>query len=253
VKLNRFLEAMERIAPRALALEFDNPGLLIEPDHDEISRVLVALDCSTAVAKEAADWGADLVLAHHPLFFHPVSRMAYSSSDTAAACLLLRNGIGLFAAHTNLDAATDGVNDTLCSLLGIRDAIPFDEGVGRIGSLKADVDIRKFIYDIECTLETKVKLVGDASACVSHVAVMGGSGGSSLLPAKELGADLLLTGELKHSDAIAAQAIGLNVIVAGHYETERVVLQPLIQRLQEAGFPVQYQLSRADGSPFVRL
>jgi putative NIF3 family GTP cyclohydrolase 1 type 2 len=82
---------------------------------------------------------------------------------------------------------------------------------------------------------------------------MGGSGGSSLLPAKELGADLLLTGELKHSDAIAAQAIGLNVIVAGHYETERVVLPPLIQRLQEAGFPVQYQLSRADVSPFVRL
>ena len=79
MKLNRFLEAMERIAPRALALEFDNPGLLVDPDHDEINRVLVALDCSTAVANEAADWGADLVLTHHPLFFHPVSRMAYSS------------------------------------------------------------------------------------------------------------------------------------------------------------------------------
>ena len=138
MKLNRFLEAMERIAPRALALEFDNPGLLVEPNHDENARVLVALDCSTAVAKEAAEWGADLVLTHHPLFFHPVSHMAYSDPESAAACLLIRNGIGLFAAHTNLDAATGGVNDTLCSLLGIREAIPFDEGVGRIGTRKED-------------------------------------------------------------------------------------------------------------------
>jgi len=253
VKLNRFLEVMERIAPRALALEFDNPGLLVEPDHDEIARVLVALDCSTAVAKEAAEWGADLVLTHHPLFFHPVSHMAYSDPETAAACLLLRSGIGLFAAHTNLDAATGGVNDTLCSLLGIRDAIPFDEGVGRIGTRKEAVDARVFLLDVERALDTRAQYIGDPLACISRVAVMGGSGGSSLLPAKELGADLLLTGELKHSDAIAAQTIGLNVIVAGHFETERVVLPPLIQRLQEAGFPVQYQLSRADVSPFVRL
>jgi dinuclear metal center YbgI/SA1388 family protein len=253
VKLNRFLEAMERIAPRALALEFDNPGLLVEPDHDEINRVLVALDCSIAVAKEAAEWGADLVLTHHPLFFHPVSRMAYSSPETAAACLLLRNGIGLFAAHTNLDAATGGVNDSLCALLGIRDAIPFDEGVGRIGTLKTPVDGRTFQLDAERLLSTQAQFVGDPDKPVSRVAVMGGSGGSSILPAKELGADLLLTGELKHSDAIAAKTIGLNVIVAGHYETERVVLLPLIQRLQEAGFPVQYQVSRADVSPFVRL
>jgi dinuclear metal center YbgI/SA1388 family protein len=253
VKLNCFLEAMERIAPRALALEFDNPGMLVEPDHDEINRVLVALDCSTVVAKEAVEWGADLVLTHHPLFFHPVSRMAYSSPDTAAACLLLRNGIGLFAAHTNLDAATGGVNDTLCSLLGIRDAIPFDEGVGRIGTLKTPVDVRTFQSDVERLLTTQTQFVGNPEKPVSRVAVMGGSGGSSILPAKELGADLLLTGELKHSDAIAAKTIGLNVIVAGHYETERVVLLPLIQRLQEAGFPVQYQVSRADVSPFVRL
>ena len=253
MKLARFLEAMERIAPRSLALEFDNPGLLVEPDHDEIARVLVALDCSTAVAKEAVEWGADLVLTHHPLFFHPVSRMAYSNPETAAACLLLRSGIGLFAAHTNLDAATGGVNDSLCALFGIRDAIPFDEGVGRIGTLKTPIDVRTFQLDAERLLDTQAQFVGDPEKPVSRVAVMGGSGGSSLLPAKELGADLLLTGELKHSDAIAAQTIGLNVIVAGHYETERVVLLPLIQRLQEAGFPVQYQVSRADVSPFVRL
>lgn len=253
MKRSEFLAAMERIAPRELALEFDNPGLLVEPDHDEISRVLVALDCSTAVAKEAVEWGADLVLTHHPLFFHPVSHMAYSDPATAAACLLLRNGIGLFAAHTNLDAAKGGVNETLCERLGIRNAIPFDEGVGRVGTLGEPTTARAFAVVAERELQTSVCFAGDPDANVFRVAVMGGSGGSALLNAKAEGADLLLTGEVKNADAIDAGTIGLNLIVAGHYETECVVLSPLIQRLQEACFPVQYQLSRADGSPFVRL
>ena len=85
MKLTDFTAAMERIAPREFALEYDNPGLLVEPDHGEISRVLVALDCTKAVAKEAAEWGADLVLTHHPLFFHLVQRMAYSDPATAGA------------------------------------------------------------------------------------------------------------------------------------------------------------------------
>ena len=56
MKIHEFIAAMERIAPKELALEFDNPGLLIEPDHDEVTHVLVALDCTTAVAKEAVSW-----------------------------------------------------------------------------------------------------------------------------------------------------------------------------------------------------
>ena len=62
MKISEFTAAMERIAPRELALEFDNPGLLIEPDHDEVTRVLVALDCTKAVALEAVELGVDLVL-----------------------------------------------------------------------------------------------------------------------------------------------------------------------------------------------
>ena len=253
MKRSEWIAAMERIAPRELALDFDNPGLLVEPDHDAIARVLVALDCTKPVAEEAIEWGADLVLAHHPLFFHPVSHMAYSDPATAAACMLLRNGIGLFAAHTNLDAAKGGVNDTLCELLGLADLLPFDDGVGRIGKLKKDMEARAFVQLAERVLNTKAQYAGDPGAKISRVAVMGGSGASALLPAKAEGADVLLTGELKHADAIDALSIGLNLVVAGHYETERVVLEPLIQRLQNVCFDVQYQLSRADASPFVRL
>ena len=253
MRMHEFAAAMERIAPMELAAEFDNPGLLIEPDHDEISRVLVALDCTKAVAEEAAEWGADLVLTHHPLFFHPVKHMAYSDPATAAACVLLRHGIGLFAAHTNLDAARGGVNDTLCELLGVRDTIPFDEGIGRVGTLKEPELLEQFSRRAQAQLGAKVLVSGELTKQVRRIAVLGGSGGSSVLPASAEGADVLVTGELKHSDAIDAATLGLALVVAGHYETERIVLSPLIKRLQNECFGVQYQLSRVDGSPFVRL
>jgi dinuclear metal center YbgI/SA1388 family protein len=253
MKIQEFCAHMERVAPKELALEFDNPGLLIEPDHAEIARVLVALDCTKAVAEEAAEWGADLVLVHHPLFYHPVKKLAYSDPATAAACVLLRHGIGLYAAHTNLDAAHGGVNDTLCALFGIREAIPFDEGVGRIGQLKEAETLAVFAKRAELILNTHVRVSGDPEKTISRVAVMGGSGGGSVAHAVAQGADVLLTGELKHSDALDAQMLGLSLVVAGHYETEAVVLEPLMKRLQNDCFGVQYQLSRADGSPFVRL
>lgn len=253
MKLQEFIAQMERIAPSELAMESDNPGLLIEPDHDEIVNVLVALDCTKAVAEEAIIWGADLVLTHHPLFFHPVRHMAYSDPATAAACMLLRQGIGLYAAHTNLDAAHGGVNDTLAELVGVRDTIPFDEGIGRVGTLKEPETLESFARRVQTQLNAPVNVSGDQKRMIKRVALMGGSGGSSVAAAAADGADVLLTGELKHSDALDAQTLGLALVVAGHYETEQVVLAPLIKRLQNDCFVVQYQLSRADGSPFVRL
>jgi len=253
MKINEFTAQMDCIAPKELALDFDNPGLLIEPDHAEVSRVLVALDCTKPVAEEAVEWGADLVLTHHPLFFHPVSKLAYSDPATAAACVLLRHGIGLFAAHTNLDATHGGVNETLCEMFGIHEAIPFDEGVGRIGKLKTTETLAAFAKRVEQGLHTHVSIAGEMEKPISYVAVMGGSGGSSVALAAAQGADVLLTGELKHADALDAQMLGLNLVVAGHYETEAIVLEPLMKRLQNECFDVQYKLSRTDGSPFVRL
>ena len=75
MRLQDWIREMERIAPPDLALDFDNPGLLITPERKEIRRVLVALDCTTAVARAAEAFDADLVLTHHPLFFHGVKHI----------------------------------------------------------------------------------------------------------------------------------------------------------------------------------
>ena len=142
MELKAFCACMESIAPRALALDFDNVGLLVEPDHPEIKKVLLALDCTSVTAQEAVDMGADLLITHHPQFFHGVKSIGFSSPVTGAAALLLRHGIGHFAAHTNLDAAEGGVNDTLADLLNLQDVAPIPpENIGRVGTLPAPMKL----------------------------------------------------------------------------------------------------------------
>ncbi len=253
MELKAFIGVMEQIAPLELAMEWDNVGLIIGPEATEIRNVLVALDCSVAVAKEAVQWGAQLVLTHHPLFFAPVKRMLPDDPQTAAAYALIRGGVGLYAAHTNLDTAPGGVNDALCEALRLCEAVPFGDGMGRVGMLEQPMPVMEFAAMAGRALHTRVTLCGPRDSMVRRVAVLGGAGGEALLEAKAVGADVLVTGETKHHEGLAAEVVGLPMVVAGHYETEKVVLQPLITRLQGLTDDVQYKLAQSDASPFVQL
>ena len=253
VLLKDWIAAMERIAPPELALDFDNPGLLISPERKEIHKVLVALDCTAAVAREAADWGAELVLTHHPLFFRGVKHILDDDPETAAAWTLIRRGIGLYAAHTNLDAAQGGVNDALMAALGAREVRPLPpENLGRIGRLETPMTLRGFALLVERRLHARADIAGNPETKIATVACVGGSGAEDMAHAKAAGADVFLTGELKHHQGHYAETLGIALIAAGHAETERVALEPLIERLQRQTNDVQYKLALSDRGPFWR-
>lgn len=249
MKLNDLITAMETIAPKELAFPWDNPGLLIGTEKEEISKVMVALDCSVQTAREAIEWGADLLLTHHPLFFGGVKRIAPDDPDTAGAYMLIRHGIGLFAAHTNLDSADGGVNDCLAEALGLHniEKLPPDN-LGRIGTLPSPLPFIDFARAVEQKLSTRVRITGSDNATVQRIALVGGSAGGELFAAKAARADAFITGEMKHHLAIQADAMGLCIVEAGHYETEKVVLQPLISRLQAITNDVQYKLTRSESA-----
>lgn len=247
MKLNDFISVMEKIAPVALAMKEDNVGLLIGPDHEEISSVLVALDCTADTAHEAVELGADLLLTHHPVFFNGVRRFLPDDPETAGPYLLARHGIGHFAAHTNLDTAQGGVNDALAATLGLLDAEPMGvEGMGRVGMLKVPMALDAFAAMVAKKLGTAVRICGAGEKTVARVAVVGGSGGGDIPDAVLSEVDVYVTGECKHHQALSAKALGICVIEAGHYETEHVVLLPLIKRLQELAPGVQYNLTRRE-------
>ncbi len=252
MELAKFCACMEQIAPKTQSLDFDNVGLLVEPDHDEIKRVLLALDCTTVTAKEAIDLGVDLLLTHHPQFFHGVKSIGFSSPITGAAALLLRHGIGHFAAHTNLDAAEGGVNDTLASLLELRDvaSIP-PENIGRIGILPEPMKLSDLVKKCNDLLHSRAGYTGDPDRLVSRVAVLGGAGGGDIEFAQYAGAEAYLTGEAKHSQILEAKERDLPLILCGHYETEQVVLKSLLDRLQILAPDVQYTITLREKAPLL--
>lgn len=252
MELKDFCACMEQIAPRALALDFDNVGLLVEPDHTEIKKVLLALDCTAETAREAVDLGADLLLTHHPQFFHGVKSIGFSSPITGAAALLLRHGVGHFAAHTNLDAAAGGVNDTLASLLGLRDVEPIPpENIGRVGTLPVPMKLRELAKRCNTLLDSHGGYTGDPERLISRVAVLGGAGGGDLAFAQAAGAEAYLTGEAKHNQILEARERDLPLILCGHYETEQVVLKSLLDRLQILAPDVQYTITLREKAPLL--
>lgn len=248
--VTEFCELLERVAPRALAMEWDRIGLLIGTDRKEIKKVLLALDLTVPVAEEAIAGGFDLVLTHHPIFFEPVTAILPDRFETAAAYRLIRHGIGMFAAHTNLDAAQGGVNDTLAGLLGLKDVQPLPpEQLGRIGTLQKPMPFSAFAALCESVLHTKARIVGNPDDPIRTVAVIGGAGGGDVASVALAGCDAFVTGEMKHHQALEAEYLGLHCCVLGHYETENIVLKPLIDRLQKESFDVQYHLTQSGNAP----
>lgn len=127
VKCQVILDAMERIAPRAMAEEWDNPGLLVGSPAQDVARILVCLDVSEAVIAQAVKQRADLILSHHPLLFRPVKKLRTDLPQGRMLAQLLKNDIAVFAAHTNLDSAPGGLNDLLVKKLGLVEARPLTE------------------------------------------------------------------------------------------------------------------------------
>ena len=252
MELRAFCACIERIAPRALALDFDNVGLLVEPDHAEIRKVLIALDCTTVTAREAIDLGVDLLVTHHPQFFHGVKSIGFSSPVTGAAALLLRHGIGHYAAHTNLDAAEGGVNDTLADLFELQNVSPIPpENIGRIGVLASPIKLSALVERCNALLNSRATYTGDPDRLVSRIAVLGGAGGGDIEYARDAGAEAYITGEAKHNQILEAREMDLPLILCGHYETERVVLKSLQDRLQILAPDVQYYITLREKAPLL--
>ena len=152
LKCQQVMEALERIAPKRLAEEWDNPGLLVGSPAQEVHKILTCLDVTDEVVEEAVSLGADMIVAHHPLIFKGLKKLRTDLPLGARLQKLMVQGIAVAAAHTNLDTAEGGVNDVLANLMGLTDIQPFagkaEEGaeptLGRIGYLPEAMSIKDF-------------------------------------------------------------------------------------------------------------
>ena len=126
--MSSLLNALETIAPARWAFDFDSVGLQVGSKSWSADKVLLSLDRSMAALDFAISTGHNVLLTHHPLFFHPLTRLDDSSYEGRFALKAVQHGISVIAAHTNWDAAPGGVNDVLASKLGLSSVRPFGSG-----------------------------------------------------------------------------------------------------------------------------
>lgn len=225
MKMREIIDVMEMIAPPELAEEWDNPGLMVGMQNQEIKKVLVSLDLNMEVVEEATENDVDLVITHHPLIFHPLKRI-----DNPVLIKLIQRNICVYSAHTNLDAAQGGVNDALAAALHLKQVQA--EGMLRYGKIEP-ISLSEWEKSVREHLQVSaLRVSGDPETVISQVAVLGGSGGGFVQQASQLGCDVLVTGEASYHHAQQAQELGIALIAAGHYETETVVVPNLADRLK---------------------
>ena len=256
--LEPILAILARLAPLHLAEPWDNVGLLVGAPAQPVQRVLCCIDLTAAVWAEAQAMAAELVVAYHPPLFKPLLRLA-ADTPLVQAC---RQGVALYSPHTALDAAAGGTNDCLAAALGLQASRPLrpaaaplqDLGAGRLGQLPAARALDALVQDLKAQLGLAHVLLaradGRAGTPVQRVAVCAGAGRGPLDDALALGADLFVTGELPHHDALRAGAAGMHVVACLHSQSERLALAPLAARLRQAAPTLQVELSQRDADPY---
>ena len=234
MRIQEIYTYLDGFAPFETQAAWDNSGLLIGSGDTAVERVLIALDVTLQTAQYAAENSCGLIVSHHPVIFRAVKSIPRSS----VVHTLIRNGIAVISAHTNLDKAPGGVNDTLCERIGMeyeKAGESAGDGFLNIGTLKNAFDAKGFAVYLSKRLDASVRYI-DGGETLERIAVCAGAGGEFAAQAKALGCSALVTGDADHHDFLDAAALGVSLFAAGHYATEVPVTDVLYRKLSNA-FP----------------
>jgi dinuclear metal center YbgI/SA1388 family protein len=266
VRIKEIFDWIDSWAPFRYAEPWDNCGLQMGSLQTQVKAVLVALDPSSSVLKEAQELGCQCVVTHHPLLLHPIKSIPTDSWPGTVIMQAIISGIGIIAAHTNLDAARCGTNVQLQELLGLESAVPLDfeagfcredrySGMGLVGLLPQDTTLGGLAGKLNGALGgTAVRFTGDPARLVRKTAVCTGSGGSLMGKVLASGAEVFITGDMKYHDARLAEENGLAVIDIGHFASEKLVLEPfgdfLRSKAKCEGVELEVFISTSEKDPF---
>lgn len=209
-------------------------GLQVE-GADQISRVALATDTALATIAMAIEAGAQMLIAHHGLFWGRVEPVTGPMRARLAA--LLDAGLSLYVSHLPLDAHPEvGNNAVLARLLELEDREPFgrwgDRAIGVLGRLPATVDRAALAARLEALLGTRPDVLPFGDDAIRSVAVVSGAAADLIPEAAEAGADAFITGETSHTAYHQARERRMNVVFAGHYATETLGVRALGDHLE---------------------
>ena len=257
MKIKEVVVALERFAPLPLQESYDNAGLQIGLTEAEASGVLLCLDVTEAVIREAEERGCNLVIAHHPLLFRGLKRVSDTTYVERCVREAILRGIAVYAAHTNLDNARGGVNFKIAEKLGLENVRFLEEqgegGSGIVGDLpvpEAPMDFLKRVkrtFEVECLMHNQ-----GPQREVRTVAVCGGAGDFLLGNAIQAQADVFLTGEMGYHLYFGHES-DIWIGVLGHYQSEQFTIELLQEILNRAYPELPTCLIRINTNPILYL
>ena len=247
---------IDQVAPFVIQESWDNAGMLMGHWKRPVQKILVTLDITPEVVYEAEKVGADLIVAHHPILFHPAKQVTDGGMDLVGqrVLALAERGIAAICCHTNWDSAQGGVNYVLAKLCGLEkqqilevsgtdeQGVPY--GIGRMGTLPLPVALEDYLKLLQGSLEPNGLRYVDGGRQVYQVAVGGGACGGMLEQVAKAGCDTFVTGDVKYDQFLDAKMLGINLIDAGHYPTEDPSMLVLGYQLAKAFPEVTVQKSK---------
>lgn len=245
---------IDSIASFSTQEKWDNSGLITGNMNRKVSKVLVCLDITNRVAEEAIEIGAELIISHHPVIFHPL----YSLLDDEPVCKLWKNGISAICVHTPFDCAENGMSDILIELSGFEKTDGILEVLGNTGNPYGFGSVG--ISDVEYTpaelgrklhdiLNCTVIKYNDGGKNIKKAAFCTGSGGNLIEAAINIGADAYITSEVKHDQWLFAERKGISVFDCGHYHTEIIGMKRLCKMLEAEFSNIEFVMSQEEKDP----
>ena len=224
MKVKEITQVIEAFAPLSIQEGWDNSGLCVGSPDDEVTSILIGLDCTEKLIDEAIECGADMIVTHHPLIFSGLKKISPEDTVGAAVIKAIRAGICIYAAHTNADKVIAGVSGAMAAKLGLSDIKILDEdgegtGLGVIGNLPSPISSEQAIALVKDRFSLKmIKTSAPLNKPISRIAMCGGSGSSLIRNAMNAGADLYISGDISYHNFFTPENFMLMDI--GHYESE---------------------------------
>ncbi len=218
---------IEEFAPLRLQEDYDNAGMQVGDPEATVNAVMLCLDVTAEVLEEAKRRQCDMIVSHHPLIFRGLKSLTGADETQRIVMGALAAGVAIYAAHTNLDSAWNGVSHEMAHMLGLKNLsvlVPSqpgaDTGLGVVGDVNPTPTL-EFLRKVKEKFNVKALRYSTLSSkiVVKRVALCGGSGASFIRDAIAANADIYITGDVKYHEFAG---FGDNILIAdiGHYESE---------------------------------
>ena len=237
MKVKDIIAVIEEFAPLSIQEGWDNSGLCVGSPEDEVTSALFALDCTEQLVDEAVACGADMIITHHPLIFSGLKKISPEDQVGAAVIKAIKNGIAIYAAHTNADKVIAGVSGAMAAKLGLCDVRILDEdgegtGLGVVGDLSQPLTADEAVALVKEKFGLKMlKASSPSDGLISRVAMCGGSGGSLIGAARRSGAQLYISGDISYHNFFTPE--GFMIMDIGHYESEIEIVNILFSLIMK--------------------